>query len=314
MATLKNKASHSNTIGILLSSTDDKFENSLLRGLANSITSTGRNLICFTSGAIRSYHGFESQRNLLYDLVNKEVIDGLVISGTLGHNISHQEFLNFCKQYLPLKLVTVAIQLEGIPAVLNGSQEGITNAVSHLIVEHNLQEIAFLRGPAGHQEADERYQAYIDTLHVHNIPYKPELVFQGDYTYNSGRLAVQNLHTKKVQAIVSANDSMILGAMKTLSEYGLQIPEKISVTGFDDAEEARQSNPPLTTLHQSVYEMGLQAGKTLLEILDNELSQTPVIIPPRLIIRNSCGCSDPKLERAGKVTIATSATTPPPIL
>ena len=310
MAPIKNEPplsqNSAKTIGVFLSSTDDKFENALLRGLANAVTEAGGNLVCYTSGSIRSYHGFESQRNLLYDLVNKESFDGLVISGTLGHNVSHGELLSFCKRYKPLPLITAAIELEGVPAVLNGGREGITDMVTHLIDVHGLREIAFLRGPAGHQEADERYQAYLDTLEAHNIPIKEELILQGDYTYDSGRQAVKNLADIPVQAVVSANDSMVLGALEVLPSIGKEVPNDIAITGFDDTEESRQSTPPLTTLNQSVYDMGYQAGKNLLDILNGKSGSELITIPLRLMIRNSCGCADPRLEWAGAVSTRSS--------
>ena len=59
--------------GFYVSSTDDPFENALLRGFSDAVIQAGANWMCFTSGAIRSYHGFESQRNMLYDLVNTEL-------------------------------------------------------------------------------------------------------------------------------------------------------------------------------------------------------------------------------------------------
>ena len=288
-------------VGVLLSSTDDKYENALLRGIADSITGTGANLICFTSGAIRSYHGFEFQRNLLYDLVNKEIFQGLVISATLGHNISHEELKGFCEQYYPIQLVTIAVELDGIPTVQNGSFQGISDVVTHLIEEHSYKKIAFIRGPEDHQEANERYQAYCDTLHAHGIPLHDELVLQGDYTFESGRKAALDLLklNQTIQAVVSANDSMALGVLEILKENEKRVPTDIALTGFDDTEDSRQSDPPLTTLKQSVYDIGQQAGIILLGTIEENPITAPVVIPPRLIIRNSCGCADQRLKKSG---------------
>ena len=63
------------TLGILISSTDDKFENALLRGISDAAIQAGANWICFTSGAIRSYHGFESQRNMLDAMPQRTAYD-----------------------------------------------------------------------------------------------------------------------------------------------------------------------------------------------------------------------------------------------
>jgi DNA-binding LacI/PurR family transcriptional regulator len=79
------------TLGLFVTSAEDRYENALLRGVFDSVQEAGGHLICFTSGALRSYHGFESKRNILYDLVTPNTLDGLVVSGALGHNIGAAE-------------------------------------------------------------------------------------------------------------------------------------------------------------------------------------------------------------------------------
>ncbi len=288
------------TIGIFLSSTDDKFENMLLRGLSEAVTSAGANLICFTSGAIRSYHGFESQRNLLYDLLNKDIVHGLAISATLGHNVSKEELLEFLKRYQPLPLVTAAVDLEEYPSVVNGGWQGVTDAVTHLIETHGYQDIAFIRGPAGHPEADERFNAYCETLQTHNLDIREQLVLQGDYTFESGRSATQKLLECAVpfQAIVSANDSMAFGALNVLNSHGLSVPEDTALVGFDDTEDSRQSSPPLTTIRQSVYGMGKQAGRILLGLILDQAPPQRIVVPSQLVIRQSCGCANQRMQNA----------------
>lgn len=183
------------TLGILVSSADDKFENALIRGVSDAAVQAGANWICFTSGAIRSYHGFESQRNILYDLVNPEVVNGLIVSGTLGHGVSQDELREFCLGYQSLPVATVAVELDDIPGVVSGSYQGIRNLVDHLIDVHNKERIAFIRGPVGHQEADERFKAYLDSLLAHGYSKDEALkrVVIGDYTLDSGCKAMKDM-------------------------------------------------------------------------------------------------------------------------
>jgi len=290
------------TLGILVSSTDDPFENSLLRGLSDAALQAGANWICFTSGAIRSYHGFESQRNLLYNLVNKDIVSGLVISGTLGHGVSHAELRAFCLNYQSLPLVTVAVDLDGLPCVLNNSYQGITEIVNHLLDVHGYRRIAFIRGPVGHQEADERYRAFHDAMLAHGCSEEQsaDCVSVGDYTLESGREAMKSLLTRniKFEAVVSANDSMALGALEVLGMKDYSVPQDIAVTGFDDSEDGRHSSPQLTTIRQSVYEMGRQAGQMLLAKLWNKKVSEHVVVSPLMIVRQSCGCLNQELQNA----------------
>ncbi|MEP7135235.1 MAG: substrate-binding domain-containing protein [Chloroflexota bacterium] len=290
------------TLGILISSTDDPFENALLRGFSDAVRKAGANWMCFTSGAIRSYHGFESQRNMLYNLVNMQVVDGLVVSGTLGHGVSHAELRTFCLNYQPLPVVTVAVDLEGIPCVLNNSYQGITDVVTHLLDVHGHRKLAFIRGPVGHQEADERFRAFRDVMLAHGCSEDDSegCVSVGDYTIESGREAMQALLSgnKKFEAVVSANDSMALGALEVLRSNGYNVPQDIAVTGFDDSEDGRHNIPPLTTIRQSVYDMGWQAGYMLLAKLRQENVPETIVVSPALVIRQSCGCSNQELQNA----------------
>jgi len=294
--------SHTLTLGILVSSTDDPFENALLRGLSDAALQAGANWICFTSGAIRSYHGFESQRNLLYNLVNKDIVSGLVVSGTLGHGVSHAELRAFCLNYQSLPLVTVAVDLEGLPCVLNNSYQGITEIVNHLLDVHGYRRIAFIRGPVGHQEADERYRAFHDAMLAHGCSEEQsaDCVSVGDYTLESGQEAMKSLLARniKFEAVVSANDSMALGALEVLRMNGYRVPQDIAITGFDDSEDSRHSNPQLTTIRQSVYEMGGQAGQMLLAKLQTKKVSEHVVVAPLMVVRQSCGCSNQELQNA----------------
>jgi signal transduction histidine kinase/DNA-binding LacI/PurR family transcriptional regulator len=293
------------TLGILVSSADDKFEGALIRGVADAVSQAGGSWICFTSGAIRSHHGFEFQRNILYDLVNQDIVNGLVISGTLGHVVSHDELLEFCRSYAPLPLTTIAVDLDGIPNVLNNSYEGIRDTVRHFVNEHSFRNIGFLRGPASHQEAEERLRAFMDEMKECGRSEEElrDWVGNGEYTFESGRRAMRELLDRALplEAVVSSNDAMALGAMEVLRERGVRIPEDIALTGFDDTEDGRQAVPPLTTILQPVYEMGRLAGEMLLERLNGGKTQETLIVKPSLIIRQSCGCVEQSLMKANFV-------------
>ena len=290
------------TLGILVSSADDKFEGALIRGVADAVSQAGGSWICFTSGAIRSHHGFEFQRNILYNLVNPDIVNGLVVSGTLGHVVSHDELLEFCRSYAPLPLTTIAVDLNGIPNVLNNSYGGIRDTVRHFVDVHSFRNIGFLRGPANHQEAEERLRAFMDGMNDCGRSEEELLqwVGNGEYTFESGCQAMRELLDRALplEAVVSSNDAMALGAMQVLRERGLRIPEDIALTGFDDTEDGRQAVPPLTTVLQPVYEMGRRAGEMLLERLNGGEAKDTVIVKPSLIIRQSCGCVEQSLMKA----------------
>ncbi len=301
----------SRTVGLLVGSAEDKYDNALLRGISDVVQPSGANLICFTSGALRSLHGFEAQRNVLYDLVNADNVDGLIVSGTLAHSVSLADMEDLCRRYQPLPLITVAMQLTGRPSVMVDSGQGMQAVVEHLIATHHYRRIAFVRGPCGQQEAEDRYRAYAEVLTRHNLPIDPDLVLNGDYTYDSGAAALRTLLDRAgvcFDAIVSANDSMALGALDVLHARGVRVPEDVAVTGFDDTEDARFSLPPLTTVRQSAYLQGREAAHLLLDRLQGNEVATVTFVPSTFIVRRSCGCPEQSVALAAVPDTSTVAT------
>ena len=291
------------TIGLLISSNQDVYENAILRGVFHVARQQGANAICFTSGALRSYHGFEAQRNVLYDLVNAGNVDGLIICGTLAHPVDPDEIRAFCQRYAPIPMVSIALSLPGISNVLVDSCQGIREVMEHLVVEHGYQRLAFICGPKGQQEADDRYHTYQQVLLEHGILYNPEWVADGDYTYGSGVRAMRELLLQSAlngsridfEAVVAANDSMALGAYETLKKEGFSIPEQVALTGFDDTQVGRFADPPLTTVRQSAFEQGCQATRLLFDQLSGDNSPSQVVASARMVVRRSCGCAGLRL-------------------
>jgi signal transduction histidine kinase/DNA-binding LacI/PurR family transcriptional regulator len=289
------------TVGLLVGSAEDKYENALLRGIAEVLQPADVNLICFTSGALRSLHGFEAQRNVLYDLVNADNVDGLIISGTLAHSVSLAEIEALCWRYQPLPLITVALQLAGVPGIMVDSGQGMRAVVEHLITVHGYRRIAFLRGPRGQQEAEDRYAAYANTLAHYHLPVDPDLVLTGDYTRESGAAALHDRLARGslgCEALVSANDSMALGVLEVLQAHHVHVPAEVALTGFDDTEDGRFSTPSLTTVHQSAYQQGREAARLMLARLRGETVPQQTMMSSALVVRQSCGCLNQRVMLA----------------
>ncbi len=282
------------TIGLFISSSQNGYEATLYQGVSDVIRAAGAHLVCFTSGALRAYHGFEFQRNVLFDLVNADIVDGLIISGTLAHPVSMEEMEAFLHRYEHLPRVTIALETPEVPCVMVDSYSGIQAVVSHLVQTHGYTKIGFLRGPAGQQEAEERYQAYRDTMQANRLAVDPDWILQGDYTPRSGIAAAQALlacaHVR-LEALVSANDTMAIGAAKVLRAAGIRIPEDLALTGFDDTAEARFDASPMTSVRQDIREQGAIAAQTLLDQIAGKPIAHRVVAPAALVVRRSCGCT-----------------------
>ena len=260
------------------------------------------NLIGFAGGSLQSPRGFEAQANVLFELVEPVLIDGLLLdSGVLSHYVGTEALGEFCERYSGIPIVSSEVALKGIPSVLLDFYQGIRELIGHLIEKHQCQRIAFIRGPQESQTAEERYHAYLKALSEYNIPFEPELIAPGSFFAPSGAEAIRLLlDERQVQfdAIAAANDWMALDAIQALQARGIRVPTDVAVVGFDDQKEAAVSVPPLTTAQLHADERGKRGIELLLALLAGQDVPEQVLLPAEPIVRQSCGCSSIRVIQA----------------
>ncbi|MHB8094967.1 MAG: substrate-binding domain-containing protein [Candidatus Aminicenantales bacterium] len=292
------------TIGLINDTPNDPNSAALWEGAGKAAAARDATLICFPAGAYRSPRGFDAQANVLYDLAGEQSLDGMVFwSSLLRLFCSYDETRDFLKRYGRMPVVAVASPIEGVPVVKQDGFQGMRDAVLHLIKRHRLRKIAFIRGPETHPEAEDRFRAYRDALAVNNIPFNPALVAPGDFKKGSGSEAVRLFYDErklKPEAIVAANDVMAIDAMEALQDRGIRVPHDVSVVGYDDLLEARQTIPSLTTVRQSFFEQARKAVEMVLDMLDGKTGGEDLLLPSKVIIRQSCSCLDRLVVQAGE--------------
>jgi LacI family transcriptional regulator len=115
-------------------------------------------------------------------------------------------------------------------------------------------------------------------------------VVEGDFTFDCGRDAVRHTLAAGLQfdAVFAHNDLSAAGALSAIREAGLRVPQDVSVVGFDDVPLASHTEPPMTTVHQPMRQMGATAARLLLGHFEGTpLPKAPTVIPTELIVRGS---------------------------
>lgn len=138
-------------------------------------------------------------------------------------------------------------------------------------------------------------------MDAHDIRFDDRIVVEGDYSPESGRAAARTLLDERglrLQSIAASNDRMAFGAIEVLQQRGIQVPDSVSVTGFDDVSESQSMGVPLTTAHQSFTETGKLAFGALIKRMNGEHVNDINIIPTQLVVRWSCGCLPENVKRA----------------
>ncbi|HSX50880.1 MAG TPA: LacI family DNA-binding transcriptional regulator [Cellvibrio sp.] len=177
------------------------------------------------------------------------------------------------------------------PAIRIDNRAAAKTMVNYLISLGH-RRIGVISGLKDNPHAIDRLEGYKEALAEAGIPFEKDLIAEGDFTMWSGLNAAFQFCNMKVRptAVFSMNDEMAIGAMQTLKNQGIRIPEDMSVTGFDDIAYSKYSDPSLTTISQPAEEMGKMAMDMLLKVIEGEpLSQRECVLPTEFIIRKSTG-------------------------
>lgn len=291
------------TVGVFVSQVGRVWGLDYMSAITQTAEAHDINLICFVGGKPTAITtpGNLSPSYGLYDLAQTANLAGIILSADLGHGVSGEEIRQFARNFHKVPIAATALEVEHIPSLIADSVGGMRMLIRHLLEVHNYKRIAFIRGPKGQVEAEQRLFAYREELKAHGIEYDERLVAQGDYSPESGRAAIQKLmESRKVtfDAVAAANDRMAFGAMEMLRSYGFNIPSDVGVTGFDDVREARSLGVPLTTVRQPFYDLGKNTFETLLKVMDGDTEPTLTSIPTSVVVRWSCGCQPRFIQQA----------------
>jgi LacI family transcriptional regulator len=142
-----------------------------------------------------------------------------------------------------------------------------TARLTELLVRLGHRRIGFIAGARRHGDSKERQVGFEQAMIRANLSIDPELIAEGEYTFESGRRAAAQLldHPARPTAIVASNDEMAAGTLWMAQQRGLKLPDDLSVTGFDDAPTAIRAWPQLTTIRQPIAAMVEQGVALLME-------------------------------------------------
>lgn len=176
--------------------------------------------------------------------------------------------------------------------------QGAYAATKHLI-DLGHRNIAHVSGSPAYQDSIEREHGYRQALLDANLPVDPRLIVQGDYREQSGIVALEMLLSRGVafSAVFVANDQMAQGVQLGLYRRHIRVPEEVSIVGFDDQPGSAFSRPPLTTVRQPAFDVGLAASQAIVAMLQGEEPHLPPLAT-ELIIRESTSDIHPQRSRS----------------
>ena len=265
------------TLGILTQNMGGHFYDSIAQGAIEGLADSGYTPL-FVDGGWQHTREVASIEALL-----SRKVDGLLV---VGGRIDASTLVKY-KNQVPLIVIARDIQgLEGRCLAVDNKQIGYLS--TKYLLEEQHSRIAFIHGKENHPDAQDRFTGYLQALREAGISQSEELVYHGDFSGHAGLKAVNHLLDQGIcfSAIVAANDMVAFGSRLALYRRGIRVPEDISIIGCDDQEEAALMLPPLTTVRQPSYEMGVAAAKALLSLITKKECELPKL-EPALQIRES---------------------------
>jgi LacI family transcriptional regulator len=259
----------------------DAFLNHMLAGLIDTVQKRGMRLLIDIVAQ-------EHQEQAYLELVRAKRIDGLILAGP-----------SFDDRAL------VALEQQSFPTVLIGELPGVgfasvdvdNRAAAHMAAAHLISlghtRIACItNAQPSYAAAVERLRGYQEALYSAGLDFDPRLVRYGDFDPASGYKAMHSLlsDTPRPSAVFVASDTVALGALAAIREAHLQVPEDISLVGYDDIPFALYTHPPLTTIHLPAADLGRKAGELLFRLIRHETPDAwHVRLNTYLVVRQSCG-------------------------
>jgi signal transduction histidine kinase/DNA-binding LacI/PurR family transcriptional regulator len=297
------KTSERKTIAVLGAQLSRAWGAEFMSGVLEAAEQYDMNIVYFIGGKPVALAAPERDGHSygLYDLIKPGKFDGILLAADLAHGSSPHDIKNFCRVFAPTPIVSFAIRAEGVSSFTADNEGGMRAIIHHLIKIHGYKQIAFIRGPRGQLEAEQRFDAYRRELESNEIPFDERIVVEGNYTPESGRAAMRTLLDERglrIQAVAASNDRMALGAIEVLQQRGIQVPDSVAVTGFDNVSESQSAGVPLTTVHQSFAETGRLAVETLKKRIAGERVEEINILPAKMVVRWSCGCLPESVKSA----------------
>lgn len=270
---LSLRTGKSHTIGVILPSVSMNFFGSIVHGIELLASEYGYHTLIY-----QSEETAELEMKAIEAFMGARV-DGILASLAKG-TTDFTHYLDLQKKHIPLVLFDRSNDSLHIPSVVIDDYKGGYLATRHLI-EQGYRQIGHLAGPAHFQTFRNRLNGYKDALRDSGLAFLEERVFTGDLTIESGKKAADYFLGLDVRpdAVFAVEDFSALGLVKRCKEREVRIPDEMGVIGFANEGFDEHITPTLSSMDQQTVQMGREAFKMLLTLIEHRKAEPPPEIP-----------------------------------
>lgn len=275
------RTSRTRTVGVVIPDITNPLFPPIIRGIEDALGAAGYTAILGNTDNIAA-----RERDVVTTMWSRQV-DGLILATARRNDPIVAECL---EERIPVVLVNRSSDAVGVSSIVNDDALGIASAVRHLkSLGH--RRIAHLAGPRKLSTGAVRRHGFVEAMRAEKLALDAALIVETSaFSEDEGLRAAAGLIAggHDFTAIVAANDLLALGAYEALAEAGLACPGDVSVTGFNDMPFVDRVAPPLTTVRIPQYEMGREAARRLIELIETPGSPPrSTVLSPELVVRGS---------------------------
>ncbi len=275
-------------VGLVVNSTRGSWFSELIAGVEEALAGSRESVLIASLRLTGQYN-----QSVVVDWIRERRVDGLLF---VRYSLREAPLVKAAaKAQIPVALIAPDSDARVQVTVASQNVEA-GRLIGRHAVELGHERVAFISGPAGSRDSEDRLRGLSEVLAQAKTPLNPEAVTGGDSYYSETGALYAQAYCEVDQAIrptlvIGANDAIALGFSKAVLQKGLRIPEDVSVAGFDNSPEAELFWPGLTSVAQPSREMAAGACKALLSHIDQSGEQPPenLAYPVNLIQRESCG-------------------------
>ncbi len=257
------KTHRTRSLGVIVSHIDDPFWSEVMHGVDDILHPAGYSFF------VAATHRDKQREKEIVQVMRQRGVDGVIL---LAPQFSIEQSDLLLSYGMPIAIVNNEGAGEYKCLIYNDDLYGMHLVTRHLI-ELGHRKIAFLGNQLGGRTNSERLRGFRQEMQAAGLAVNEDFICHAcGSTPEGGYAGAQHLLAlrERPTAVVCYNDYMAVGVYQAFYQAGLQIPEDISVTGFDDIAIAGYLTPPLTTLHQDKYNLGVGAARMVLGMLDKQ--------------------------------------------
>ncbi len=280
-------------IGIITARASGEEQHQILMGILTKAEKLGMETVIFSNiYNFNEYHADVQVENKIYELICSERLDGLILTAESVLNPELQQYIYKMFRDLDIPVIVTGAEIEGYECINNDVKQDFRDIAHHLTDVHGFTDIDILTGFLGNETSDLRADGVLEVLNEKGIPTERSKVIYGDFWLHSGEnLAQQYIsgRRKMPQAVVCANDYMAYGLLDTFFKADIDLPQQITVVGYEHIGGRIYHSPVLTTYQRNRFAVGEAAAARLF----TRITGTPteeISLAGHMICGNTCSC------------------------